>query len=122
MASIVYCLYLEEQQSYLVFLGWLEQSSTSPCPCSTETVLLRPRDHKATNLQRDTVLARLGYVNHHLNIYDRNVLNTPLCDEAIVTTWLRNGWILGIFFLVRPDTMLISLMRLSSNRKTVSFS
>lgn len=63
-----------------------------------------------------------SHIKCKINIYDINVLSSPLCDEAIVTTRLRNGWILGIFFLVRPDTMLISLIRLSSNRNTDSFS
>lgn len=47
---------------------------------------------------------------------------SPLWDEAIVTTLLSKGWSLGVLFLVRPDTMLISLIRLSSNRNTDSFS
>ena len=48
--------------------------------------------------------------------------NSPLWDETIVTTLLSRGWSLGVLFLVRPDTMLISLIRLSSNRNTDSFS
>lgn len=46
----------------------------------------------------------------------------PFGDEVIVTTLLSKGWSLGVFFLVRPDTMSISLIRLSSNRNTDSFS
>lgn len=49
-------------------------------------------------------------------------LYSLLWDEAIVTTLLSKGWSLGVLFLVRPDIMLISLIRLSSNRNTDSFS
>ncbi|TNN81259.1 hypothetical protein EYF80_008593 [Liparis tanakae] len=49
-------------------------------------------------------------------------MHSLLWDEAIVTTLLSKGWSLGVLFLVRPDIMLISLIRLSSNRNTDSFS
>lgn len=47
---------------------------------------------------------------------------TPVWDAAIVTTLFSKGCSLGVFFLVRPVTILISLIRWSSNRKTDSFS
>lgn len=48
--------------------------------------------------------------------------SVPFWDAAMVTTLGSRGCSLGVFFLVCPDTMLISLIRLSSSRKTDSFS
>lgn len=124
-------VYLEQRPWDEVFLGLPQQFSPGPYPCSTETVLLRPVGHKATTLQWEidkVFTVWTGYYQGYfcfevrVRVGVRVMLNTPLCDEAIVTTWLRNGWILGIFFLVRPDTKLISLIRLSSNRNTDSLS
>lgn len=95
------------------------QSSTSLYPCSTETALLRPKVHKATYLRGDKYRQH-GQVTSIVQWVSK--LNSPLWDEVIVTTLLSRGWSLGVLFLVRPDTMLISLIRLSSNRNTDSFS
>lgn len=46
----------------------------------------------------------------------------PFWDADMVSTLCSSGWSFGIFFLVRPETKCISLIRLSSNRKTPSFS
>lgn len=59
-----------------------------------------------------------------LHCFDLTVdsIVSPFWDEAIVTTLLSKCWSLGVFFLVRPDAMLISLIRLSSNKNKDSFS
>lgn len=72
-----------------------------------------PKKRQVMYSQHGQVLSALHWVSK---------LNSPLWDEVIVTTLLSKGWSLGVLFLVRPDTMLISLIRLSSNRNTDSFS